>query len=79
MTSSDKIILFISDFLNVPKEKCYPQAKFVEDLGADSLDCAEMINEFAEEFSVFVSDEEMFSFKTIQDVLNFLKEKGIED
>ncbi|PCJ58792.1 MAG: acyl carrier protein [Planctomycetota bacterium] len=53
----DKVIDIICEKLNVKKEQCTLEATFV-DLGADSLDQAELVMEFEEEFDVEISEEE---------------------
>jgi len=52
-----------------------PEASFIEDLGADSLDLVEMIMAMEENFGVEISDEELQKIRTIQDAINFIKKK----
>jgi acyl carrier protein len=63
--------------LDVTKEECVPEASFIDDLGADSLDLVELIMEMEENFGIQISDEELEKIRTIQDVINYLKSKGI--
>ena len=61
-----------------------PEASFTEDLNADSLDLVELIMAFEEEFSqgeqqVEISDEDAEKINTVQQAVDFLKGKGIQD
>jgi len=76
MQLEDKVIDIIMEQLNVTREKCVPEASFLNDLGADSLDLVELIMEMEENFDVTVSDDELEKVRTIQDVFDFLKRKG---
>jgi acyl carrier protein len=55
---ADKVKDIIVQNLNVPEEQVTPEAKFIEDLGADSLDTVELVMAFEEEFVFEVPDEE---------------------
>jgi acyl carrier protein len=77
MKLEDKIIDIIMEQLDVKREECVPEASFINDLGADSLDLVELIMEMEEEFDVTVSDDELEKVRTIQDVIDFLKKKGV--
>ncbi|NRB45051.1 MAG: acyl carrier protein [Verrucomicrobiales bacterium] len=55
---ADKVKDIIVQNLNVPEEQVTPEAKFIEDLGADSLDTVELVMAFEEEFGIEVPDEE---------------------
>ncbi|MFN7064600.1 MAG: acyl carrier protein [Aquificaceae bacterium] len=65
----------IADQLGVEVEKLNPDAKFVEDLGADSLDVVELIMAFEEEFGIEIPDEDAEKIRTVGDVIDYLKEK----
>ena len=52
------------------------QAKFIEDLGADSLDTVELVMAFEEEFNVEVPDEEAEKLQTVGDVVKYIEDKG---
>lgn len=66
----------IAKELDVSIEKVTPQARFVEDLGADSLDTIELLLCLEEELGVQIPTEEAEKFKTVADLLNYLQEKG---
>ena len=55
------------------EEDVKPEASFVEDLGADSLDTVELIMSFEEEFGVEIPDTEAEKIKTVQDVINYIE------
>jgi acyl carrier protein len=52
-------------------------ASFIDDLGADSLDLVELIMEMEENFGIEIKDEELEKIRTIRDVIDFLKSKGV--
>jgi acyl carrier protein len=65
----------IVDQLGVNADQVTPEAKFVEDLGADSLDTVELVMAFEEEFDVEVPDEEAEKLQSVQDVISFIASK----
>lgn len=62
----------IVDLLGVEPEKITREARFREDLGADSLDLVEMIMEFEERFGQTISDEEAQQLRTVGDVVDYV-------
>jgi acyl carrier protein len=62
----------IVDQLGVSAEQVTPEAKFVEDLGADSLDTVELVMAFEEEFDIEVPDEEAEKLQSVGDVITFI-------
>lgn len=77
MTLEEKVIKLVIDQLDVTKEQCVLEASFIDDLGADSLDIVELLMEMEEAFGVEIADEELEKIVTIKDVVDFLKQKGI--
>ncbi|RUM28595.1 MAG: acyl carrier protein [Aquifex sp.] len=75
MSLEEKVKEIIAEQLGVEKEKITPEAKFVEDLGADSLDVVELIMAFEEEFGIEIPDEDAEKIQTVGDVIAYLKEK----
>ncbi len=75
---ADKVKEIIVNELGVEPEKVTPQASFVEDLGADSLDTVELVMAFEEEFGIEIPDEDAEKLQTVGDAVNYLKEKGVE-
>jgi acyl carrier protein len=77
MTLEEKITEIIAEQLNVTKEECVPEASFIDDLGADSLDLVELIMEMEENFEIHITDEELEKIRTIKDVTDFLHSKNV--
>ncbi len=75
MDLEQRIKEIIADQLGVEVEKLNPEAKFVEDLGADSLDVVELVMAFEEEFGIEIPDEDAEKIRTVGDVMNYLKER----
>ncbi|HEY8468840.1 MAG TPA: acyl carrier protein [Longimicrobiales bacterium] len=74
-----KVKEIIINELGVEPEKVTPEASFVEDLGADSLDTVELVMAFEEEFGLEIPDEEAEQLQTVGDAIRYLKEhKGAE-
>lgn len=72
MSVTDKMIDIISEQLSVPKDKVVPQASFVDDLGADSLDLVELVMAMEEEFGMEIADEDAEKLVTVQDAIDFV-------
>lgn len=70
-----KVKQIIAEKLGVSEDKITPQASFVDDLGADSLDQVELIMAFEDEFDVEIPDEDAEKLKTVQDALTYLDGK----
>lgn len=68
----EKIVNLIADKLCKKKEQVTPNARLVEDLGADSLDVVELIMAFEDEFGVSLPDEDISSMKTVGDIVNYI-------
>lgn len=69
----DKVKEIIAKQLGVDIAQVKPEASFVEDLGADSLDTVELVMAFEEAFNVEISDEEAAKMSKVQDVIDYLK------
>ena len=74
--SQDKIMQIIADQLGVKKEEVTDNAKFVDDLGADSLDTVELVMALEEEFGIEIPDEEAEKLVTVGDALRYIEEKA---
>ena len=61
----------IVEELDVAAEEVTPEASFIDDLGADSLDLFEMVMSIEDEFGVAIPNEELSNIKTVQDVLDY--------
>ena len=72
----EKVKDIIVEQLGVNPEQVTPQASFIEDLGADSLDTVELVMAFEEEFSIEVPDEDAEKLQTVGNVIDYVKEKS---
>lgn len=69
----EKITKVIVEKLGVTADKVVPEAKFVEDLGADSLDQVELVMALEDEFSIEIPDEEAEKITTVQLAIDYAK------
>lgn len=74
----EKIKRIISEQLSVDESQINESAAFKEDLGADSLDLFELVMALEEEFEIEIPTDDLNSIITVEDVINYLKAKGIE-
>jgi acyl carrier protein len=68
----------IAEQLGVDKEKVHPDASFVDDLGADSLDTVELVMAFEESFDIEIPDESAEKIRTVQDAIDYIKKHAKE-
>lgn len=73
--SFDKFRGIVVDQLGVEPELVMPEASFVEDLNADSLDLVELIMAFEEEYSMEISDEDAAKIQTVGQAWDYVQEK----
>jgi acyl carrier protein len=83
-TVYERVRKIIVEQLGVEEEEVVPSASFVDDLNADSLDLVELIMTIEEEFSsddrqVEISDEDAEKIVTVQDAIDYIKDRGIDD
>ena len=71
--SEDRVKEIIAKELEVESKQLTPEARFIEDLGADSLDIVELVMELEEEFGIEIPDEDADKIKTVGDAMNYLK------
>ena len=76
MNVEEKVKNIIVEQLNVDAESVTPDANFIEDLGADSLDIVELVMTMEEEFDLEIPDEDAEKLKTVNDVQSYLSTKG---
>jgi acyl carrier protein len=70
----ERVKQIIVDQLGVKPEQVTPEAKFIEDLGADSLDTVELVMAFEEEFGSEIPDEEAEKLQSVGDVIKYIEE-----
>jgi acyl carrier protein len=73
MSIEDKVKKIIAEKLSVDLDEVVPEASFVDDLGADSLDLVELIMSMEEEFDVEIPDEEAEKLVTVGDAIDYTK------
>ena len=73
--TDQKIKDIIVEKLSVNAEQVTPEAKFIEDLGADSLDIVELVMAFEEEFGVEVPDSDAEKLLSVGDVVKYIEDK----
>jgi acyl carrier protein len=75
MELENRITEIIVEQLGVAREEVVPEASFIDDLGADSLDIVELVMAMEEEFDVEIPDDDAEKIQTIGDAISYLKEK----
>jgi acyl carrier protein len=73
--TSDKVKELVADELSVDASIVTPQARFVEDLGADSLDVVELVMRFEEEFEIEIPDEDAEKINTVGEAVSYIEKK----
>lgn len=72
MAIEEKIKKIVAEKLSVEQDEVVPEASFVDDLGADSLDLVELIMAMEEAFDIEISDEEAEKLQTVKDAINYI-------
>ncbi len=70
-----KVKQIVMDKLGVDEAQIVPEANFIEDLRADSLDTVELVMAFEEEFDISIPDEDQDKLRTVGQAIDYLKEK----
>ncbi len=76
MAVADKVKSIIVEQLGVDEEEVTPDASFVDDLGADSLDTVELVMAFEEAFEIEIPDEDAEKIRTVQDAIDYIGKHG---
>ncbi len=79
MNVEEKVKTIIVEQLNVDADAVKPEATFIEDLGADSLDIVELVMTMEEEFDLEIPDEDAEKIKTVGDVVSYVKSHSKEN
>lgn len=74
----EKLKSIIADQLNVGEDEITAESNFKDDLGADSLDLFELVMSLEEEYGVEIPSEDLEKIATVNDVIEYLKAKGVE-
>ena len=77
--TAERVKKIIAEQLSVEIDKITADAKFVDDLGADSLDTVELVMALEEEFEIDIPDEEAEKIVTFQDVLNYIQANASDE
>ena len=75
----EKMKEIIADQLSVREDEVTLEASFKDDLDADSLDLFELVMALEEEYDVEIPSDDLAELNTVGDVINYLKDKGVED
>ena len=70
---SDRVKKIVVDQLGVSEDQVTPEAKFMDDLGADSLDILQLLLTIEEEKGITIPDEELVKFSRVSDIVTYLE------
>jgi len=73
---SERVTKIVVEHLGVEADKVQPNASFIDDLGADSLDTVELVMAFEEEFNCEIPDDAAETIQTVGDAVKFLEENA---
>ncbi len=71
----EKVKEIIIEQLDITEEECVPDAAFIDDLGADSLDIVELIMAMEDHFELEISDDDLAKIRTVRDITDYIKER----
>ena len=75
MSLRDRVCELVVEQLGVSREEAVPEAAFIDDLGADSLDLVEFVMQLEERFNVEISDDDAEKIQTIADAISYIQER----
>ena len=70
----DRVMKIVVEHLGVDADKVTPEASFIDDLGADSLDIVELVMAFEEEFGVEIPDDAAEKITTVKDAIDYIEQ-----
>ncbi|MGE0753638.1 MAG: acyl carrier protein [Alphaproteobacteria bacterium] len=70
---AERVKKIVVEHLGVEEAKVVPEASFIDDLGADSLDTVELVMAFEEEFNIEIPDDAAEKILTLQDAINYIE------
>ena len=73
--TEEKVKKIVMDHLGIEESKILPDAKFIDDLGADSLDTVELVMAFEEQFDIEIPDDAAETILTVQNAVDFIDNK----
>ena len=73
---ADKVKKIVVENLSVSEDQVTPEARFIEDLGADSLDLVELVMAFEEEFGSDIPDEDAEKLTTVGDAIKYIEDRS---
>lgn len=71
----ERVKKIVAEQLGVDEDEVTPEASFVDDLGADSLDTVELVMAFEEEFGIEIPDDDAEKIITVQNSVDYIKER----
>ncbi len=71
----EQVIKIVVDHLGIDESKVKLESKFIDDLGADSLDTVELVMAFEEKFDIEIPDDAAGTILTVQDAINYIESK----
>tara|TARA_Y100000817_G_C16351772_1_gene321928 strand:+ start:124 stop:357 length:234 start_codon:yes stop_codon:yes gene_type:complete len=71
----EQVKKIVVDHLGIEESKVKPEAKFIDDLGADSLDTVELVMAFEEKFGIEIPDDAAETIQTVKDAIDFIESK----
>lgn len=76
---TERVATIVCNQLDVEKDKVKPEASFINDLGADSLDIVELVMELEEEFDMSIPDEDAESIRTVGEAIAYIQKNRGEE
>ena len=74
-STEEKVKKIVVDHLGIEEDKVTPGSKFIDDLGADSLDTVELVMAFEEKFGIEIPDDAAETILTVQNAIDFIDSK----